>query len=91
MNPTYYQFRLWLFSPYGNVAVDLDRESIRRTLSALGIARRLLISNVVFHGEASGGHSQYKFRVRLTTGEQRYLTAQLNKHVFGRRSRRSKT
>jgi hypothetical protein len=45
INPTYYEFRLWLFTEYGNVGVDLNASKASEIMKALSISK-LLISNV---------------------------------------------
>jgi hypothetical protein len=77
VNPTYMDFRLWFFSRYGDIAVDLDREKVRRIGVALGITR-LLISNTLSHGVTWRSPYQFNFKPRLSKGERSYFTRQYN-------------
>ncbi len=84
VNPTYYEFRLWIFTSHGNAGVDLDEEKARKIVAALSI-HRLLISNVPSHGGAWQLHSRTKWQPRFTKGERAYTTRQVNRYITGQR------
>lgn len=73
VNPTYREFRLWLFTPHSNLSLDLDAEKIRQVGKALGVAR-FLISNVMLHEVSWRWHRKAKFEVVYTRGERKYIT-----------------
>src|SRR5712692_1403343 len=76
INPTYYDFRLWIFSKYGNVGIDLDRDWARHLIKAIAI-HRVLISNVPSHEDTFRAPSNVHFYPRFTEGERAYLTRQV--------------
>lgn len=87
LNPSYYEFRLWLFTQYGNVAVELDRSKVTEIAKALGVAR-FLISNVPSHEGTAESPHEYRFKLKMTRGERTYLTRQINRYLTGIRSRK---
>lgn len=86
-NPAYLDFRLWLFSEYGRVGLNLDLEKRNNLLRALGLYR-FLISNVASHGVPLVAPSQVRNRVKLSSGDKKRFSTAVNRYITGKRSKK---